>query len=80
MTRGTITKVVKTHGSLWGFIQPQGSSHRAFFNAASFDEADGFDAAEEGLLVEFDEEKDPVNGFRAMHLAIARDAPTPVAS
>jgi len=74
VTKGTITKVVRTHGSLWGFIQPLESSRRAFFNTASFDQADGFDAAEEGLAVEFDEEKDPVNGSRAVHLAITLDA------
>jgi cold shock CspA family protein len=72
--RGTITKLVRTHGSEWGRIRPQGTSRDTFFNPASFVRTDGFANAAEGLAVDFDEEADRVNGTHAVHLEFAAEA------
>lgn len=69
MTKGTITKLVRTHGSSWGRIRPEGSSRDVFFNLASLSQPADFLELEEGQNVEFEEEHDRVNGTHALRMA-----------
>lgn len=71
MTRGSVIKLVKTFGSSWGRIQPEGATREVFFNAASFTEPKGFASIEVGQDVEFDERADQVNGSHAENLILA---------
>jgi len=66
---GTITRLVRTHGSAWGKIQPDGSSRNVFFNLASLIKPGDFDGLVEGQKVGFEEEPDPVNGTHALGMA-----------
>ena len=68
--RGTITKLVKSHGSSWGRVRPSGTTRDAFFNPASFVRSGDFALVEEGLEIEFDEEIDRANGTRAVQILL----------
>ena len=74
--RGKITKLVKTYGSSWGRLRPNGTSRDIFFNPASFLRSDEFDRAEEGFEVEFDEEQDRANGTRAVRVVMGNALPS----
>lgn len=71
MIRGRIIKLVRSHGSRWGCIQPDGTSREIFFNQGSLSEAAGFDGLQEGQSVEFLEEPDRVNGTRATGILLS---------
>ncbi|MPZ48056.1 MAG: hypothetical protein GEU75_01880 [Dehalococcoidia bacterium] len=73
--KGTITKIVRTHGSSWGRVRPAGTTRDSFFNPASFARAGDFDRVEEGLEVEFDEEIDRANGTRAVQILLTGALP-----
>ena len=68
MTAGKVTKLVRTFGSTWGRIQPDGETREVFFNAASLVVASGYADLEIGQEVEFEEERDLANGTRAIHI------------
>jgi cold shock CspA family protein len=71
MTRGSVSKLVTTHGSRWGRIQPDGDPREIFFNAAALDESADFLTLNVGQLVEFEEHTDQVNGSHAEHVSPA---------
>jgi cold shock CspA family protein len=71
MTRGSVSKLVTTHGSRWGRIQPDGDVREIFFNAAALDEEADFLALSLGQLVEFEEHTDQVNGSHAERVSPA---------
>ena len=75
MTRGTIIRLVRTHGSAWGKIQPDGSSRDVFFNLSSLTQPGDFVGLEEGQKVEFEEKDDAVNGTHASGMASAEISP-----
>ena len=66
--KGIVTRVIKSHGSAWGSIRPEGVSREAFFNLASLVRPADLSAMEQGQEVEFEEEADPVNGTRAVQV------------
>jgi cold shock CspA family protein len=68
MTRGSVTKLVKSYGSRWGRIKPHGDDREVFFNTASLDEAVEFTSLDVGQMVEFEEHADNVNGAHAEHV------------
>jgi cold shock CspA family protein len=68
VTSGEITKVVRTHGSAWGKIRPQGATRNVFFNLASLVRKADFENLEAGQEVEFEEVSDQVNGSHAVNL------------
>lgn len=70
MTRGSVSKLVTTHGSRWGRIQPDGDPREIFFNAAALDEAADFLSLNVGQLVEFEEHSDQVNGSHAENVSL----------
>ena len=70
ITRGRVTKIVRSYGSTWGRITPDGESRQVFFNSESL-----FDAAEYSDLtldqeVVYEEEPDRANGTRAVRVRI----------
>ena len=71
MAKGTIAKLVRTHGSAWGRICPEGTTRTVFFNPASLAAETHFAGLEEGQHVRFDEERDHVNGSLAIQVAVA---------
>jgi cold shock CspA family protein len=76
MTLGSITKIVRTFGSTWGRIQPQGETRQVFFNTPSLAEGTDFASLEVGQTVEFDERVDQVNGSHAEQLVVVSAAAT----
>jgi cold shock CspA family protein len=70
MTKGSVTKLVKTFGSTWGRIQPDGDSREIFFNVASLVEPADFPSMTVGQDVEFDEQPDQVNGAHAERVVL----------
>ena len=74
MARGRIAKIVNTHGSQWGCIQPEGETRQVFFNVASLEEPDAFESLEPGQAVEFDERSDFVTNSHAEHVVIVSAA------
>ena len=73
-TKGSISKVVRTFGSQWGRIRPDGGSRDIFFNATSLQEPADFPSLAVGQSVEFDELTDQVNGSHAEHVVLAPSA------
>ncbi|HEU0073325.1 MAG TPA: hypothetical protein VFS30_04870 [Dehalococcoidia bacterium] len=71
MTRGSVSKLVTTHGSRWGRIQPDGDAREIFFNAAALDEAADFLSLNLGQPVDFEEHTDQVNGSHAERVSPA---------
>lgn len=71
MTSGKIAKVVRTHGSAWGKIRPDGSTRDVFFNLASLARTADFEDLQEGQEVRFDEASDQINGSHAVNLTPA---------
>jgi hypothetical protein len=76
MTNGTVTKLVRTHGSRWGQVRSIAGAY-SFFNDGSFARPEDFDLLAEGDLVTYLEEVDRVNGFRATQLVIIEALPAP---
>ncbi len=70
MTRGSVTKLVKTFGSSWGRTQPLGETRQVFFNAASLHEGLDFESLNVGQSVDFDECLDQVNGSHAEQMTL----------
>ena len=70
MTAGKVTKLVRSFGSTWGRIQPDGETREVFFNAASLVHAPGYANLEIGQGVEFEEERDLANGTRATQVRV----------
>jgi hypothetical protein len=75
MTRGVVTKVVRSYGSEWGKVRAEGTDYESFFNRTSLAKAGDFALVEVGQTVEFVEEPDRANGTRAVQLTILSDAP-----
>jgi len=67
---GKISKVVRTFGSTWGRIHPEGDSRQLFFNASSLVDPSDFDRLQEGQAVSFEEERDLANGSRAVAMTL----------
>lgn len=65
MKSGSIAKIVTSFGSSWGRIQPAGESRLVFFNRPSLVTPGEFADLTVGQAVEFEEERDRVNGLRA---------------
>jgi cold shock CspA family protein len=77
MTRGTVVKLVDTHGSTWGRVRADGSLSDLFFNRTSLVEGTIYENLHEGDSVEFDEQPDRANGTHAdnmRHLPSHRQA------
>jgi cold shock CspA family protein len=70
MTHGKIVKLVRSYGSRWGRIQPNGVNREIFFNQASLPEDTDFGDLREGQVVEFEEEQDRANGTHAVRLIL----------
>ena len=75
MTRGVVTKVVRSYGSEWGKVRADGTTYESFFNRTSLAEPGTFALIEAGQTVEFVEEPDRANGTRAVSLTIVSPAP-----
>lgn len=71
MKSGTVSKLVRSFGSMWGRIQPQGETQQLFFNQSSLVDPAHFAAMVEGEAVEFDEESDRANGMHAINVRAA---------
>jgi len=67
---GTVTKVVRSYGASWGRIAVTGGP-LTYFNETSFADPEAFDALTEGAAVVFELADDPVNGSRAVAIALA---------
>jgi cold shock CspA family protein len=68
MSRGVITKVVRSFGSTWGLVRQADAKHELFFNLQSMlNKADSANLRV-GQEVEFDEEVDQANGTRALRM------------
>lgn len=74
MKSGSIVKLVSSFGSSWGRIQPLGESRYVFFNRVSLTRPEDFRALSIGQSVEFEEERDRVNGSRAVGVRLAEAA------
>lgn len=70
MTHGKIVKLVRSYGSRWGRIQPNGATREIFFNQACLPEGADFADLREGQVVEFEEEMDRANGTHAVRLIL----------
>jgi len=70
MTRGSVSKLVTTHGSRWGRIQPDGDGKEIFFNAAALEEAADFLSLNLGQIVEFEEHTDQISGTHAENVSL----------
>jgi cold shock CspA family protein len=70
MTQGSVTKLVRSHGSRWGRIQPRDESRQLFFNVASLEEGIDFSSLDLGQTVEFEEHADHVNGAHAERVVL----------
>ena len=75
MTQGSITKLVTSHGSRWGRIQPEGQSREIFFNLRALDGGSDFLALLVGEAVEFEEHSDFVSGSHAEHVTLVTALP-----
>ena len=75
MATGSITKLVQTFGSYWGWIDADPDAHRIFFNTESLSDVTTFDRLVVGQAVTFEEKIDHVTGGHATHLAIASIQP-----
>jgi len=69
MSAGTVSRIVRTHGSAWGRIQPEGEDREIFFNAGSLLQPELFTELEVGEQVEFLEQRDLANGTRASRVS-----------
>jgi len=67
---GKISKVVRTFGSSWGRISPEGNSRQLFFNVSSLVDPSEFQWLEEGQAVSFEEESDRANESRAVAVTL----------
>ena len=74
MTRGRVSKLVKSYGSTWGRIRPAGETREIFFNPATLVEPEQFPGILVGQDVEFDEELDRANGTHAVRVRKAASA------
>jgi cold shock CspA family protein len=68
MSRGVITKVIRSFGSTWGRVRPAGAKPELFFNLESMLNRADFATLRVGQEVEFDEEADMANGTRALRI------------
>jgi cold shock CspA family protein len=80
VTQGTVTKLVRTHGSRWGRVRSLPGSVDSFFNEASMTRPAEFDDLAEGDAVAYVQEVDRVNGFRARQLVATEAQPAPAPS
>jgi cold shock CspA family protein len=69
--KGVVTKLVRSFGSSWGRIQPDGETRELFFNQPSLIEPVNFDTLKEGQRVDFEEQADSVNKTHAIRVAAA---------
>lgn len=76
--RGSVTRLVNTHGSSWGKLEPADGSRSIFFNLHSLQERDDFQKLEVGSQVSFQEVTDQVNGSHAVNMTPTdAEAPAP---
>jgi cold shock CspA family protein len=71
MTTGIVVKIVRSFGSEWGQIRPDGESRELFFNRASLLRPVDFSTLREGEAVEFAERADDAAGARAVRVGRA---------
>ena len=69
MMMGTIVRLVRSFGSDWGRIRPEGDSREVFFNGASLTKPSEFAELTEGEHVSFEEQRDLANGTRAVRVS-----------
>jgi cold shock CspA family protein len=70
MSYGKIVKLVRSYGSRWGRIQPNGTSREVFFNQGSLPEGADFATLLEGQVVQFEEEPDRANATHAIRMVL----------
>lgn len=70
MSRGVITRVVRSFGSTWGLVRAAEAEHDSFFNLQSMLNKADFANLRVGQEVEFDEEAYQPNGTRVLRLRI----------
>jgi len=70
VTRGSVFRLVNTHGSSWGRIRPSRDDRVVFFNAGSLVNPAEFASIEMDQVVDFEELPDPVNGTRATQMIL----------
>jgi cold shock CspA family protein len=70
MSRGEITKVVRSFGSTWGRVRHAGTEHESFFNLESMLNKADFANLRVGQEVEFDQAADQPNGTRALRIRL----------
>jgi cold shock CspA family protein len=70
MSRGVITKVVRSFGSTWGLVRRAEAKHESFFNLQSMVNKAEFANLRVGQQVEFDEEAYQASGTRALRLRL----------
>ena len=68
MKTGVVVKVVRSFGSEWGRIRPDGELRELFFNRASLAQPADFATMHEGEAVEFAEREDGASGSRAIQV------------
>ena len=68
MSRGEITKVVRSFGSTWGRVRHAETEHESFFNLESMLNKADFANLRVGQEVEFDEAADQRIGTRALRI------------
>jgi cold shock CspA family protein len=68
MSRGEITKVVRSFGSTWGRVRHAGAEHESFFNLESMLNRADFPNLRVGQEVDFDEAADQRIGTRALRI------------
>jgi cold shock CspA family protein len=70
MSRGSVSKVVRSYGASWGRIMPDGEPREVFFNASTLVDASDYEQMTVGQRVEYDEEPDRANGTRAIRVRL----------
>jgi cold shock CspA family protein len=70
MSRGTVSKVVRSFGARWGRVRPDGEPREVFFNASMFVDVSDYERIAVGQRVEYDEEADRANGSRAIRIRL----------
>ena len=74
MTNGKIIKLVRSFGSTWGRIKPDGEAREVFFSAQTLADPLSYPDLSLGQDVSFDEEPDRANGTHAVQVKISATA------
>jgi hypothetical protein len=76
VTRGTITRLVRSHGPLWGNVRLQGTDRDIFFTGESLAHQEDLARLSEGNEVWFEERDTGNDGVYAEELVLL--APLPI--